>query len=216
MKKKIIACKVLKDEIEAVAKEELDCQFLDYELHNTPENLTEQLQQAIDESGDYALLLIGYGKCSNGTIGINSREYNLVIPRVEDCIGVFLGSNLAYHQAFHEEPGTYYLTKGWIESGSDPYREYQEYVEKYGKEQGEWLFNECYKNYSKLALIDTGAYEIEEYRSYTQKAAKFCDFKYQELEGTLKLIDELVNSDGQWDEKFITVGSNTEITAEMF
>ena len=38
-------------------------------------------------------------------------------------------------------PGTYYLTKGWLESGSHPLKEYQEYSAKYGPKRrcGSWI-----------------------------------------------------------------------------
>jgi hypothetical protein len=46
----------------------------------------------------------------------------------------------AYMREFNSTPGTYYLTKGWLESGSDPLKEYHENLQKYGPEarSGSW------------------------------------------------------------------------------
>jgi hypothetical protein len=50
-------------------------------------------------------------------IGLRANGCTLVVPRVDDCISIFLGSHGAYKQQAGAEPGTYYLTKGWIEVG---------------------------------------------------------------------------------------------------
>jgi len=55
------------------------------------------------------------------------------VPRVDDCIAIFLGSRAAYADQCHQEPGTYYLTKGWIEVGDTPFAEHERLVERYGR-----------------------------------------------------------------------------------
>ena len=62
----------------------------------------------------------GYGLCSQGVIGVRANDCTLVVPRVDDCIAIFLGSASAYKKQSRTEPGTYYLTKGWIEVGESP------------------------------------------------------------------------------------------------
>jgi hypothetical protein len=54
-----------------------------------------------------------------------------VVPKVGDCIAIFLGSEEVYKVQFRTEPGTYYLTKGWIEAGDSPFGEYDSLVERY-------------------------------------------------------------------------------------
>jgi len=67
---------------------------------------------------------IGYGLCSRGVVGIRATDCTRVVPRVGDCISIFLGSYSAYRRQAQSEPGTYYLTKGWIEVGDSPFAEY--------------------------------------------------------------------------------------------
>ena len=64
--------------------------------------------------------MLAYGMCGNGLKGIRAGIHTLLMPRTEDCIAIFLGSNEAYRTEFLEHPGTYYLTGGWFEAGSDP------------------------------------------------------------------------------------------------
>ena len=49
---------------------------------------------------------------------IHSRDKTLVIPRVHDCIALFLGSDAAYRREFARYPGTYYVSAGWVEGKS--------------------------------------------------------------------------------------------------
>jgi len=50
-----------------------------------------RLQAAIDkvEERQYDALLMGYGLCNNGIVGLTTKSIPLVIPRGHDCITVF-------------------------------------------------------------------------------------------------------------------------------
>ena len=65
-------------------------------------------------------IILGYGLCSRAVVGLRAEGCTLVVPRVDDCIAIFLGSGDAYRTQHCSEPGTYYLTKGWIEAGDAP------------------------------------------------------------------------------------------------
>ena len=67
---------------------------------------------------DFEAILIGYGLCSNGIMGISSNKYKLVIPRAHDCITFLLGSKEKYSKYFTDMPGTYWYTMSWIECGA--------------------------------------------------------------------------------------------------
>ena len=130
---RLFACKTLQDEINAVLNSNVDCDFLEYGLHNTPAKLQQELQKRIDETSGYDTILLGYGLCSNGTAGLRSDRHKLVIPRVHDCISLLLGSRELYDREFGKCPGTYYLSKGWIDQKGDPISSYRKYCERYGE-----------------------------------------------------------------------------------
>lgn len=70
-------------------------------------------------------------------VGLRAAGASLVIPRVDDCISIFLGSRDAYRAQASSEPGTYYLIKGWIEVGGGPFEEHKRLIEKYGKQKAD-------------------------------------------------------------------------------
>src|SRR5690606_9792098 len=107
---------------------------LDFGLHLRPEHLKRTLQERINEASQHAdVLLLGYGLCSMAVVGLHATTAHLVIPRTDDCIAIFLGSCKAYKEQSKKEPGTYYLTKGWIEVGDTPFDEHRFLIEKYGQ-----------------------------------------------------------------------------------
>ena len=109
--------------------------FMDYGLHRVPGKMAPALQEIIDRIEQPSLVVLGYGLCGTGLSGLKAGRHTLLVPRVDDCIALLLGSYQAYLHEFEAVPGTYYLSKGWLESGSHPLKEYQEYLPKYGPEQ---------------------------------------------------------------------------------
>jgi hypothetical protein len=112
-----------------------------------------------------------------------------------------LGSYAAYREQSSAEPGTYYLTKGWIEAGDSPFDEYDSLVERYGEEKAQWLMSQMLKNYTRLALINTGQYELERYRTYARSTAERWGLRYEEIPGSNALIIRTLF--GPWDGDFV-------------
>ena len=107
----VIACAVLALDIKHTAEKlgmEVGTQFLEGGLHDRPNLLREKLQEAIDvisAAGRCERIIIGYGVCGRGTIGVRSRGVPLAIPKVHDCIALFLGGDAAYRREFKRFPG---------------------------------------------------------------------------------------------------------------
>jgi hypothetical protein len=124
-----------------------------------------------------------------------------VVPKVDDCIAIFLGSGEAYKAQSRAEPGTYYLTKGWIEAGDSPFGEYDSLVKHHGEEKARRLMGKILKNYTRLALINTGQYELERYRDYSRHTAERFGLRYEEIPGSNALIKKMLY--GPWDDEFV-------------
>jgi hypothetical protein len=240
MRIKVIACEVLFREVclcAARSPHVIDLEFLPRGLHDNPETLRAQVQQAIDavpchsegatrpknlEGGDKILrcaqddiapdaIALGYGLCSNGTLGLVARDTPLVIPRAHDCITFFLGSKDAYDRHFHDEPGTYYYTSGWIEragGGVPRTREegeglqipYDELVAKYGEDNAQYLYEisqSWIKNYARAAFIGLGLGPQEQLRAEALRVAQERSWDFTDLPGDLRLLRKL--TDGEWD-----------------
>ena len=199
---KVIACATVIEEMLLHLPPGMEYQVLNFGLHVNPEALRRALQGAIDASTTSAdTILLGYGLCSQGVVGLRANSCTLVVPKVDDCIAIFLGSGEAYKAQSRTEPGTYYLTKGWIEAGDSPFDEYDSLVEQYGEQKARWLMGRVLKNYTRLALINTGQYELERYRDYSRRTAERFGLRYEEIPGSNALIKKMLH--GPRDDEFV-------------
>lgn len=214
-KRLVIACATVIEEMLPLLPPEVGHRVLDFGLHTDPAKLKQALQQAIDEA-DPAVdtIILGYGLCSQGVIGLKAGHSRLVVPRVDDCISIFLGSGAAYREQARSEPGTYYLTKGWIEAGESPFSEHEKTVQRYGAEKAERIYRIMLKNYKRLALINTGQYELERYRDYARRTAERFALRYEEVTGSTELVTKMIN--GAWDDDFIVVAPGDTIELHHF
>lgn len=177
MRYKIIACKALFRELSLLASRTqttLDITYMRQGLHDTPDLLRRALQDEINkidadadlhtneqkQSRKIDAILLGYGLCSNGVAGLSSKKHSLVVPRTDDCIGLFLGSYSKYREYFDQHPGTYWYNASWIENAYTPSEmnrqlKLAEYTELYGEDNAEYLVDTetTTKNYSNAAYV---------------------------------------------------------------
>jgi hypothetical protein len=235
----VIACQVLQDMLERLLPQALsrEVTFMDYGLHRLPNEMTQRLQEAIDAINQPSLVVLGYGLCGNGLKGLQAGKHTLLAPRTDDCIAILLGSYRAYIREFQAAPGTYYLTKGWLESGSNPLQEYEEYVPRYGPQQALWIMDQQYQHYERLVLVAHSQADMQKYRPQAQDVARFCqrwDMRYEEILGSDAYVRRLVEAaqalgngnpkTAEWDkdgsseltEDFVVIPPGGEIRQDMF
>jgi hypothetical protein len=211
----VIACATVIEEMLPLLPSGVGHRVLDFGLHAEPARLRAEIQKAIDESSNLAdVLILGYGLCSQGIVGLKAPKSRLVAPRVDDCISIFLGSSTAYREQSRAEPGTYYLTKGWIEAGDSPFGEFDRMVERYGRAKADRMMALMLANYKRLALINTGQYELEQYRDYARGEARRFGLRYEEIQGSNDLVRKMV--EGPWNEEFIVVEPGEAIRFDHF
>ena len=210
-----MACATVIEEMLPLLPAGMEHRIFDFGLHVNPGKLRAVLQEAVDSaSGNYDTVILGYGMCSQAIIGLKANGCRLVAPRVDDCIAMFLGSTRAYTAQCRAVPGTYYLTKGWIEVGDTPFSDHDRAVQRYGKEKAEHIYKIMMGNYKRLALINTGQYELEQYREYTRRTAEKFGLRFEEIEGSDELLRKTVL--GPWDEDFVVIGPGESFTLDHF
>jgi hypothetical protein len=201
---KLIACAAVIEEMLPFVPSRMSCEVLDFGLHTNPKSLKRALQNAIDSSApDIETILLGYGLCSQAVVGLRSGSRTLVIPRVDDCIAIFLGSSVEYQKQYRSVPGTYYLTKGWIEFGDTPFSEYDILVKRYGEQTAQRIVDQILKNYTRLAFIRTGNNELEQWRECARSMAERFGLCYEEIQGSAMLIKKILY--GSWNDEFVIV-----------
>lgn len=205
----------------SISQNSFNFHFLKQGLHDTPDILRNQVQEAIDAVDDeYNAILIGYGLCSNGIVGIEARTTKLVTIRGHDCITFLLGSKERYQKYFDSHPGTYWYSPGWIDCTLMPGKErldriFNQYKEKYGEENAEYLMQVEQRwiyDYSNAAYVDLGFYETQAYKTYTRKCAEELNWNYDEISGNPQLIINFL--EGNWNsEDFLIVQPGEKVVA---
>ena len=98
---KLIACAAVIEEMLPFMPPRMSYEVLDFGLHTNPKSLKRALQNAINSSApDIETILLGYGLCSQAVVGLRSGSRTLIIPRVDDCIAIFLGSAAEYQKQY--------------------------------------------------------------------------------------------------------------------
>ena len=212
--RKIIACATVAEELRLMGVRDGEMLELEFGLHVYPEKLRETLQKEIDTIPGNGDIILGYGLCSNAAVGLVSRKHRLIIPRVDDCIALFLGSRKEHLRSLQEEPGTYFLTKGWIKAAELPINEYLSMVERYGEQRAMRVSKMMLANYKRVVLINTGNYRLEEFREAARSMAETFDLNYEEIQGSNRMLRMML--DGEWNSEYVVVEPGEETTLSMF
>jgi len=243
---KLLACEIFYREICLLAARcpnIIDVEFLPKGLHDMgQEQMVQKLREAIArvDTSRYEAILLAYGRCNDGVVGLQAVDIPLVVPRAHDCITMFFGSAQAYEEYFHQHPGTYFRTTGWTErdsalgqtftsqspgtSQSEPSvmsqlgldLTYEEYVAKYGKENAQYIMGTLggwEKNYKYLTYIDMGNPLDEEYADLARQEAQKKKLEFKRLSGEMRLLGDLLA--GEWNEQeFLVVKPGEKIASD--
>jgi hypothetical protein len=205
------------DMLPETRRHKFEVEFLPYALHRTPNTLNSEIQKRLSASRDAGAVVLGYGLCSNGVLGLSPAPgQRLIIPRVHDCISMLLGSRDIYAREFEAEPGTIYLSRGWIEAKGDPFSQYLDYVSRYGEETARWAMSEEYKNYKRVCFIDTGVPDAEKFRLYSRRVAEFLGLDYSEKLGSLDLLNKLVVCEEGHDDEVLVIDHPHKVEQDVF
>lgn len=205
----IVACETLKSELEAAMKKvglQYPIHWLGSELHNVPQKLHEEMQRALDECHSKTVLL-AMGFCSNSVAGLRTGDFTLVIPRCDDCISLLLDPSE------NRGGGSYYMTDGWLYGDGHLYKEYLYTVEEYGEEEAREIYDIMFHNYSDVALLDTGCFDLPPVEELALWLAGKLGLGCRRVPGSLDRLCRLLT--GPWDgEEVIAFPPNSTVSAD--
>lgn len=221
MRLKVIACEVLMREIcycVARSRHTIDLAFTKKNGHDQVDTLRQEIQSLIDaaDEGEYDAILLGYGLCGNGTVGLEARHTPLVIPRAHDCCTLFLGSKHKFEELFAENPSQPFSSPGYLERGDGDVhssslrktlgldRSFEDYAAQYGEENARYIMDtlfpafrlETHEQRVLFIEIPETAQEGAAQRLRAQAEGDGKDFI--EIEGRIDLIRNLL--DGNWND----------------
>ena len=203
MRQIVIACAMMEDEVNASLgrlRMDLPVLWLERGLHEWPARLHQVLQETIDRC-DAETILLSYGLCGNALDGIGSSHSTLVAPRFHDCSHLFLSSRPGEQPVL--DSSTLYFTDGYFRSERFLVNEYRSCLARYGPETTKEIYDMLLKNYRRLCLVDTGAFDLCRACVYGEQAASQLGLDFATQKGSLRVLDKLFS--GQWDEEFLII-----------
>jgi len=231
----VLTCEALARSVYAAAATSphiVTIQLFQQGLHNTPKRLHDMLQEKIDEidTAQYDAILLAFGLCGLATNGIKTLRIPLVIPRAHDCITLYLGSRQRYQEEFNAYPGTYWYSQDYLEhnkvdstvalgSSSQATLDaaYEEFVEKYGKENADYLMQvmgSWHSHYTRAVYIHMDNAEDEAFEGLAREDAVRHGWTFERLQGDRRLLNQLIR--GDWpEEEFLILPPGHAITQSM-
>lgn len=193
MKTLLLACEVLRPELEMLAAELTDppeFQFLEQRLHDYPDKLRATVQERVDafeqdNKGEERIKIIfGYGLCGRG---------------LHDCIPLLMGCGQKEAGASSREGVTYWLTPGWLQSFLIPFyleahKRFALYAAKFGEVKAARMMKaeksnlSAYKKACHIRWPEMG----ETWVADARKVAGEMELEYSEIAGRADYLRKLL------------------------
>ncbi len=214
----LIGCEVIRNEIEAAMARTgraYPTVYLDGGLHMQPKRLKEALTQELDRlPAEVDTVLLGMALCGNAVVGF-VPPVRLVVPKMDDCLTMFLHQNDEQHLNL-KEYGEYYITEGWITVKNFIKEEYDCAMEKYGPKKGRRIMDRIFADYQYITMIDNGTYDPDDegILAQAQETAMMAGCQLKRVAGTNLVLEKLLC--GQWDQQFLVVPAGQPLELEDF
>lgn len=201
---KIITCRALAPVLEELLGTDKPLTVLDIALHLQPDRLRQSIRQTVARlEGANKTILLGYGLCGRALEGVTAQKSTLVLPKVDDCVGMLLGSRQRHRQILKENPGTYFLEPRWLDTELNIFEQIKKDLERIPKDRRKQLLKVALKHYNQLALL-TGQDRSTKALKRCQDLAKEHGMSFCRLPRDLRLMSKLLH--GPWDgPEFIVV-----------
>ena len=211
----LIGCETIITEALPFLDRPISFEAVEAGLHADAARLTTALRAATARAdGRFDPIILGYGLCANAVVGIKTEKSTLIVPRVDDCIAAMLGSSATYRAVMKENPGAFFLSRGWIISGITPLDEFRQLSERYGEARARRLQKQMFRHYQQLVYVDTKGDDDSGYEAQASAVAGHMELAYQKIKGTADLLKTMVQ--GPWDDRFIVCPPGRAIALSDF
>ena len=206
MKEIILCCRTLVPEMNLAMERcrvRIPMKALFENNHDQPKILRQNLQRALNEITGVERVLMGFTTCGGAMVGLKTGDFQLVIPRTDDCLSLLMGS-MERRKAVLEGKFGIFLTEGWMNHERSTEKELERIESCYGKTQAEEIIQAMYGHFDSLNVIDTGAYDLAALLPRSEELARRLQLRHRVVDGTTSYLEALLT--GQHDpQRFITI-----------
>lgn len=213
MKTKILSCRTLENEVRLAMKRchaQIPLELLKENNHDVPHKLSACIQEKLDQMTDVDRVLMAFGTCGGAMVGLHSSNAEMIIPRVDDCLSLLMGSMEQRYASVGNGFGVF-LTESWLNHEKSIEAELDRIERTYSPGRAAKVIQMLYRHFDSLNVIDTGAYDVSSILPRTQALAQRLSLKHRVVQGTTAYLEELLQ--GPWDpDRFIIIPPCTTIT----
>lgn len=172
----IVACDILKSEIEYLTKDDPDFtyrEYVEFALHENPPHMKEVLIEKVNGlKGQVDAVLLGYAICNSLEGVINEFEVPAVMLPGADCIDALLGPD-EYKMEKKVCAGTWFCSPGWALEGTNGLIKEMHLDSMMGEGYDpSFFFDIIFSSYERTLFIDDGIGDADMYKA---KAKEFSD-----------------------------------------
>ena len=208
----VIACATIKDEIRKaleMAGRDYPAVFLKPGLDDKPEDLRTAVTAEMDQLSEPSLIMLGYGFSNGAMVDFPAGRHTLAAPQAEDVLCLIMGSQKRRDEILNEKP-TYLITEGWLR-GDNIFKVFQNSVDKYGPAKAAKMHKAMMAHYKRFLLVDTGVYDLDNYRAKLRELAEVLGLDVEEAPGDLSWLVRLV-SGPPWCGDFVQAEPGGKLT----
>ncbi|MFA6952825.1 MAG: DUF1638 domain-containing protein [Candidatus Methanomethylophilaceae archaeon] len=188
MKIGIVACDILKREVEFLTKDDPDFTeriYLEFALHTDPPAMREKIIESVNGlKGKVDAVFLGYATCNSLEGVLDVLQVPTAMLDGADCIGALLGSD-EYARQKKICIGTWFSSPGWAEEGIDGLVKELHLDSAEGYEP-QFFLDMIFESYQRTLFIDPGIGDAETYR---KESKDFSDTVHLKLDCTKCSLD---------------------------
>lgn len=211
MKTCILCCGSLEKEVRlAMNRRQISypLEILTDNNHDSPRRLSASIQNKLDQM-DAQRVLMAFGTCGGAMVGLRSGNLTLVIPRVDDCLSLLMGS-MEQRYALSGGFGLF-LTDSWMNHEKSIESELGRIRSRYPPERADKVISALYGHFRSLNVIDTGAYDVASLLPRSRVLARQLELEHRVVRGTTAYLEALLQ--GPWEsDRFIVIPPNAVIS----
>jgi hypothetical protein len=173
MKLAIVACDILKPEIEFLTKDDPDFvvrEYLEFALHEYPQEMKARIIETVNKyEGQVDAVFLGYAICQSLDGVTNQLKVPTAMLQGADCIDVLLTPK-EYTNEKKICAGTWFISPGWAEEGVNGLIK-EMHLDSIEGVDPQFFLDMLFDSYQRCLFIDDGIGNEEYYRKKSEEVA---------------------------------------------